>query len=296
MPVMTRNQCINKTASLKAVQHVKPNLNETVKPTVNMLHWFIATVKEGLVFIEKHDTYVRQIKVMSLRQGHRANGYKQQLRFLHFDRIRRMTEMMYFIDQYLLEAYYRSFKMGEFIKTLYNKIQELYRDIHTIEIQPETDDERKTIAALIYIIQDLEKTVIPLLQPELPMKRNRKVVDYTGMDTIEPDNEFDGITDIWTDETLSKDSDYEPSEESEEDEWMVYNYEPECEDYEEGEESEEDEQYYSEDEDYVPDDNNNLAVYEDNEVFEILVNSKKQDRCKVLKKGNHTRFIYDDEV
>jgi hypothetical protein len=50
-------------------------------------------------------------------------------------------------------------------------------------------------------------------QPEKTLRRSkRKVpkVDYTGMDTIEPESEFDGITDIWNDETIYEDPDYIP--------------------------------------------------------------------------------------
>ena len=45
--------------------------------------------------------------------------------------------------------------------------------------------------------------------------RNYKKVDYTGMDTIEPESEYDGITDIWYDDSYYSDSDYEPEEEEE---------------------------------------------------------------------------------
>lgn len=48
-------------------------------------------------------------------------------------------------------------------------------------------------------------------------RRNIPRVNYTGMDTIEPESEFDGITDIWFDLTLSEDPDYE-FEEDEDDE------------------------------------------------------------------------------
>lgn len=40
-------------------------------------------------------------------------------------------------------------------------------------------------------------------------RRNIPRVNYTGMDTIEPESEFDGITDIWFDLTESEDPDYE---------------------------------------------------------------------------------------
>ena len=41
-------------------------------------------------------------------------------------------------------------------------------------------------------------------------RRKRKHVDYTGMDTIEPLNEYDGITNIWADETIYEDPNWEP--------------------------------------------------------------------------------------
>ena len=37
-------------------------------------------------------------------------------------------------------------------------------------------------------------------------------VNYTGMDCIEPESEYDGITDIWADNSKYVDSDYEPSD------------------------------------------------------------------------------------
>lgn len=52
---------------------------------------------------------------------------------------------------------------------------------------------------------------------KLRPRRNIPDVNYTGMDTIEPEDEFDGITDIWFDATIEEDSDYE-FEEDEDDE------------------------------------------------------------------------------
>lgn len=49
-------------------------------------------------------------------------------------------------------------------------------------------------------------------------KRNIPRVDYTGMDTIEPESKFDGMTDIWYDESIHFDDDYIPNDEEEDDE------------------------------------------------------------------------------
>jgi hypothetical protein len=41
-------------------------------------------------------------------------------------------------------------------------------------------------------------------------RRNIPRVSYVGMDTLEPESEFDGITDIWADPTIDEDPDYVP--------------------------------------------------------------------------------------
>ena len=49
-------------------------------------------------------------------------------------------------------------------------------------------------------------------------RRNISPVDYTGMDTIDPECEYDGITDIWVDLTINYDPDYVPEKDENEDE------------------------------------------------------------------------------
>ena len=46
-------------------------------------------------------------------------------------------------------------------------------------------------------------------------RRNIPIVDYTGMDSVEPEDEFDGITDIWFDHSIDYDPDYVPEEDDE---------------------------------------------------------------------------------
>lgn len=52
-------------------------------------------------------------------------------------------------------------------------------------------------------------------------QRNIPRVNYMGMDSIDPESEFDGITDIWADKTIKNDPNYE-FEEDEGDEEEVY--------------------------------------------------------------------------
>ena len=64
--------------------------------------------------------------------------------------------------------------------------------------------------------------------------RSSRNVNYTGMDTIEPESEYDGITDIWAEQSNASDSDYEPSESDDESEYEESEYE-ESDDEEESE-------------------------------------------------------------
>ena len=48
---------------------------------------------------------------------------------------------------------------------------------------------------------------IRTMESQRPRRKIPKV-DYTGMDTIEPESEYDGITNIWEDVTKSEDPDY----------------------------------------------------------------------------------------
>ena len=61
-----------------------------------------------------------------------------------------------------------------------------------------------------------------LIESHRPHRKNIKRVDYTGMDSIEPVDEFDTITNIWADVTTNKDSDYEFEDDEDEDEYEEY--------------------------------------------------------------------------
>jgi len=307
MPVITRNQRKNIVASFEKLQPSEPVVNQQVIEKVrpdpnNLLPWFVSVAKEGINEVEK--SRQKQLEIKHLIMCGPKNYLKSketmenEVRTLHFDNIRRATELMFFIDQYLPEVRNLSPSMDKFSKVVYAKIQDLYQQIRTSDIKPETDDERRAVVAMIYVLQDVEKNIIPLLPADVLLKRRRNFVDYTGMDTIEPESEYDGITDIWFDLTLAEDPDYEPTEDEEDDDldrYVVYDEEDEF----EGEEPEEDEQDYSEDEDYMPEeDEDDIDVYEENEIFEILLQSKKKcdikEPRKVLKSSNHILFEYDE--
>jgi len=123
-------------------------------------------------------------------------------------------------------------KWIKFVSTVFDKIVEFENECHSGAwfqikenlVQTYLDELNKTKKYTINIIKNYNgiswselisqtKAKISALRP----RRNIKRVNYTGMDTIEPECEFDGITDIWADLTIYEDSDYE-FEEDEDDE------------------------------------------------------------------------------
>jgi hypothetical protein len=152
-------------------------------------------------------------------------------------------------------------------------------------------------------LQNAEKVIITLLE-EQPKKKRCRSVDYTGMDTIEPYDEYDGITDIWYDLSIWYDSDYDPENEEDHlqmledekddenfDNYVVYTEQSDTEfEYREFEVPEDD-QDYSEDEDYEEEDEDeDEDLYledeeEENEIFEIMV------APRVKRQNTHIRFL-----
>jgi hypothetical protein len=78
--------------------------------------------------------------------------------------------------------------MDKFSKVVYAKIQDLYQQIRTSDKKPETENERKSVVAVINVLQDVEKNIIPLHPADVPLKRRRNFVDYTGMDSNKPES------------------------------------------------------------------------------------------------------------
>jgi hypothetical protein len=286
MPVTTRNQSKMISTNDFSIQKVEKPLTTSTSPTAEkkvsriMLLW-PALLMKRLNDFDKNNA--KQKRLQSL-------GAKEEARVLYYDTIRRVTEVMYIVEQYYPTVSSMSPSMPNFAKTIYDKVQKLYQEIRSSELKPKTKEEKEIVAALIYTLQDVEKMIIPFLSSEYPIKRLRRFVDYTGMDTIEPESEYDDITNIWLDLTIDEDPDYEFEEDEDDDldRYVVYESEEECEWLEEPDEDEHD---YSEDEEYVP---------EDEEVYEDDIDSKLASRVtairEVIKKGNHTWFIYDDDI
>jgi hypothetical protein len=298
MPVATRNQ--SKNISTAFIQEVKKPVSNPVftqqvitkvRPDLNnLIPWFSSVVKEGLADVERYNAEKVRIRNLMLANldNKKNKNYEKELRMEHYNSIRRVTEVMYFVGQYYPEVRNLSPSMVRFGEVVYAKVQDLYQQIRCLDpdTNPETEDEKQCIAALIYTLQDVEKMIIPYLASDKPTKRIRKFVDYTGMDTIEPYDKYPFITNIWLDTTVFTDPDYEFEEDEEDDDEVDVYLVDEVESIV-GEEPEEDEHDYSEDEDYVPEDDVEDVVSE--------IAARVTVGYQGFREGNHTWFIYDDE-
>lgn len=126
-------------------------------------------------------------------------------------------------------------RWGKFVSTVFNKCIEFENeyqrgDLNTVEdkqlVQNFVDCYRNVQKITMKIVKNhkgfianephstLALHTIKLMETNKP-KRNIYRVDYTGMDSIEPEDEYDGITNIWADLTLEEDPDYKFEDEEE---------------------------------------------------------------------------------
>jgi hypothetical protein len=127
-------------------------------------------------------------------------------------------------------------------------------------------------------------------EPRYP-KRSIKPVDYTGMDTIEPEDKYDGITNIWADQTIYWDSDYLDEDETED--------EDDDKDDDTKEYTNDDNEDKEEFEDYDSNGEDAYSVYSDQreDCFDKVEDDKDEEDEEedfIIEKVNdrHIRFVY----
>ena len=187
MPVVTRNQ--SKNIGKTCIQEVNPVSHHLIKKVRydpnNITHWFNCVVEEGIRDVKRYNAEKARLNILIEANPHHIKNkiYKNEFIKEHINAIRRLTEVMYVVEQYYPQVRNQSpMGMDRFGLAVYNKVQDFYNQIRGLNKKPVTEDEKKCIAAFIYTIQDVEKMLIPYLNSS---KRFRKFVDYTGMDTIE---------------------------------------------------------------------------------------------------------------
>ena len=129
---------------------------------------------------------------------------------IEFDNEYILNNGWYEVDQELVREFVSEYQFTKKIVT---------NHIKSVDINTLTKEEHKQF------VTDAKKA-IETAEKGRYRRRNIPVVNYTGMDTIEPECEYDGITDIWYDDSYSYDPDYVPEEEEENE--NKYNCECRC--------------------------------------------------------------------
>lgn len=133
------------------------------------------------------------------------NRLEKDKRDINFNLYRLTSEFFYNARTYIPEIYNVKPCLDNFIKNLYNKIQELYESIRTEKYKNLSVDEYLCTKVLLNELQDSEKILIKYLDPKQIIKNEE---DDDEDEDYDPNNEEDL-------EQLKKDEEYEKEFENE---------------------------------------------------------------------------------
>ena len=214
MPAITRSQkksnismrIVEKPAVEKPAKKIKTDIKDIVSVQVK--------AESDKAQVKAFLKYVNDVCTKS------EHYFKEKL---YFENLRILTELYYYIYEsfdtvLIVNGIVRSPNDQRLINIMCLKGVDLSTKVkdHKLTIYKEVTSEE------LYIMDcflEQVKQTLTKLELYVKEKRNKKVVDYTGMDTIEPLDEYDQVTNIWADETIDEDPDYEyETDEDDEDE------------------------------------------------------------------------------
>ena len=196
---------------------------------------FITYFKKMLESSDKYNkksTMYRRLAEQSLNSRSKNRLTKMRNQF-YYDNVRIVTEIYYgfvewFDRVFVINGIVPNISIQNLINQIYNKG---FGFIEELNDKPENPTEEEQHIINVFLNQVKETSALlepyvtvkqPIVKESKPVKSTRKrlPVDYTGMDTVEPLNEYDGITNIWADTTKYTDPDYvyESDEDESEDE------------------------------------------------------------------------------
>ena len=164
MPVVTRSQSIKiQEQSIKKQPIQEQPIKKQEQPIQEdektvLLRWFTKVIKQNLLDINKNVNEKRTYRAV-LNTKHDYSNNESQYRRIHYDLIRRMTEMFYTINMYypLVE----SSKTNSLTIVMYNRIIYMYGELYdNVELMPKNYDEYKVMYALLTEFKDAEKMLI----------------------------------------------------------------------------------------------------------------------------------------
>ena len=245
MPIVTRSQ------SKKFVEAAEPKVVPKIVTTVTSFPKFITSyskTEEEQNFIDDTKKMLAEVEhahgkqakmLLSLQIYNLVNDKLEKFLDLNLNRwatfgataynkttefynLRKIEGFYDGINKKLVDAFTSSYmKARNMLKAYFNKphmltryyglqrnpFKEMYENIADEDTKIEREAQEKARKAKDEKV-NTRKNVIKLRRS----RRNIPVVNYTGMDSIEPESEYDGITDIWQDKTLKSDPNYNPEE------------------------------------------------------------------------------------
>ena len=236
MPAITRSQS-RKQSINEASYFINEALNQTKtipkdKETQDKAT-FTAYLKNMLAISAHYSGNVKSYKSM-INNPHYRNLKEYNIenyKYFYYENARVITEIYYTIVDwfdlvFVINGKVRSPSIQKMINVTYKKSFELENDIPNGPENP-TEEEKHIVNILLNQLKETRALVEPYVtdknvtQKKTNLRRssrNIKKVDYTGMDTIEPESEYDGFTNIYADETIYEDPDYQPFEDEEDEE------------------------------------------------------------------------------
>jgi hypothetical protein len=214
MPVLTRSQ----RAKVSSIQETKMEEKRTEEKKIQevlSIEDMYTNASLEVWFDEIVYKYKNEIDILKTKKREAKNDKKNMNIYYecYYDQLRLVSELFYIVEQYLPSIYLRNDYYKKLLNVMYNTIQKLYSDINNHSLlMPLNEEDKYLIKKTLEQLESTEKIIVHYLENE--NKRRFARIDYMGMDTIEAESEY-GITDIWEDRTIYEDSNYEPSEVSE---------------------------------------------------------------------------------
>jgi hypothetical protein len=171
MPAVTRSQSRFNARKQQSVTIPECNNEYSAKYITDLETWFISTAKKYLnesCIMQKHKQQLNVSRKTAETKGDNKESKRltKLYRSSYFDNIRLMDEFLYIIGQYLpILIKGPKFKNRAFTNTVYNKLNEFYKNIYypRIDLEPKTASERKAVNSLKDTLTTTNRIIIDLL-------------------------------------------------------------------------------------------------------------------------------------
>lgn len=214
MPAVTRSQRKNSVTNVPIVNRASDvvpirncvKLTITIpSPMMDAKALFVSEMKELLKLCEVVEGKENKMKIAMKIYELNNNKLPQLISCNGLD-----TWIIFMATAYnKTTEFYKECEMGNYAQLDKNLVEKF---LHNLEIYRKmTTDIIKNyngIKSHPHLNEAKAEILRDVSTPSTRPRRNIRRVNYAGMDSIEPECEFDGITDIWADLTLEEDPDY----------------------------------------------------------------------------------------